>query len=195
MNSGATKDYYFPATYFLDKNTTTCFFLEELKNPYHNLVLQGDFLGLLLSRGSNQSQVGNDLLGVFSLSSTRFSSNQHGLILKVSQHVAVGSLRDSPQVGRNFIPSLANVQLDNTCSVNGEALVWVDNNAEKTRVGVDELGLKADFQVVEDRGIIEEGQVGHVLTFLKLGWIDLTHLSRWEDFFLDIEEDINFYFC
>ena len=134
MNSGATKDYYFPATYFLDKNTTTCFFLEELKNPYHNLVLQGDFLGLLLSRGSNQSQVGNDLLGVFSLSSTRFSSNQHGLILKVSQHVAVGSLRDSPQVRWYFIPSLAYVQLDHRLGVDWEALVWIHNHTEEARV-------------------------------------------------------------
>ena len=98
-------------------------------------------------------------------------------------------------MGRNFIPPLANIQLDHRLGIDGKALVGVDNHTEEARVGVDKFGLEADLQVVEDRGIIEEGQVGHVLTFLKLGWIDLTHLSRWEDFFLDIEEDINFYFC
>jgi hypothetical protein len=37
---------------------------------------------------------------------------------------------------------------------------------------------------MEDRCIIEEGQICHVLTFFKLGWIDLTNLIRFEDFFL-----------
>jgi hypothetical protein len=38
---------------------------------------------------------------------------------------------------------------------------------------------------VEDRSVIEEGQVGHVLTFLKLGRIDLPNLFRRKDFFLE----------
>jgi len=50
--------------------------------------------------------------------------------------------------------------------------------------GIDELGLVANLQVVEDRGIIEKGQVGHVLTLLELGRVDLTNLGRGEDFFL-----------
>ena len=51
--------------------------------------------------------------------------------------------------------------------------------------GVDELGLEAHFQVMEDRGIIEESQVSHVFAFLKLGRVNLANLSRWEDFFLE----------
>jgi hypothetical protein len=87
-------------------------------------------------------------------------------------------------VGWNLIPSLANVHLDHSLGVDREPLVGVDNNTEKARVGVDELGLKTDLQVVEYRGIIEVGQVSHVLTFLKLGRVDLANLSRWEHFFL-----------
>ena len=87
-------------------------------------------------------------------------------------------------MGRNFIPSLADVHLDHRLGIDGETLVGVDDNTEEARVGVDKLGLEADLQVVEDRGVIEEGQVGHVLTLLKLGWVDLSNLSRWEDFFL-----------
>ena len=50
--------------------------------------------------------------------------------------------------------------------------------------GVDELGLVAALQVMEDRSIIEVGQIDHVITLLKLGWIDLTDFRRFEGFFL-----------
>jgi hypothetical protein len=58
------------------------------------------------------------------------------------------------------------------------------NPLNKILTGVDKLGLVADLQVMEDRSIIQEGQVGHVLTFLKLGRVDLTNLSRRKNFFL-----------
>jgi len=106
------------------------------------------------------------------------------LIFGVDQHAAVGSFRDGPQVRRDFISPLANIELDNRLGVDGETLVGIHNNTEETRVGVDKLCLKADFQVVEDRGIIEISQVSHVLTLLKLGRVDLSNLGRWEDFFL-----------
>jgi hypothetical protein len=35
---------------------------------------------------------------------------------------------------RDFISPLANIQLDNRCSVNGEALVWINHNTEEARV-------------------------------------------------------------
>ncbi len=38
----------------------------------------------------------------------------------VEQHVAVGSLRDGPQMGRDLIPPLAKVHLDHSGGVNGE---------------------------------------------------------------------------
>jgi hypothetical protein len=85
---------------------------------------------------------------------------------------------------RDLISPLAQVNLHNALGVNWEALVWVDDNAEETRIGVDEPGLEADLQVVEDRGIIEISQVGHVLTFLELGRVDLANLFGLENFFL-----------
>ena len=41
---------------------------------------------------------------------------------------------------------------------------------------MDKLGLVASLQVPEDRGIIKEGKVDHVLHFLKLGGVDLADL-------------------
>ena len=150
----------------------------------HNLVLQGDLLLTLLSRGCNHGQVRDNLFGVLSLSSTRLTSDEHGLILSVEQHVTVGSLRDGPQMRWDFIPPLAQVQLDHSWGVDGEPLVRVDDNAEEARVGVDKLGLVPGFQVVEDGGVIEEGQVGHVVTLLKLGRVDGPTLLRLERLFL-----------
>ena len=51
-------------------------------------------------------------------------------------------------------------------------LVRVDNHNEKPRIGVDHLGLVAGLQVPEDRGIVEVGQVDHVLALLKLRRVD-----------------------
>ena len=49
----------------------------------HDLVLKGDLLLGLLATGASgdHGQVGDDLLGVLSLSSTRLSGNQDRLIL------------------------------------------------------------------------------------------------------------------
>ncbi len=65
--------------------------------------------------------------------------------------------------------------------------VGVHHHTEEARVGVDELSLVTDLQVVEDGGVIEEGQVGHVLALLELRWVDLPNLSRLEHFFLKRE--------
>ena len=48
---------------------------------------------------------------------------------------------------------------------------------EETGVGVDHLRLVSGLQVPEDGGIVEEGQVHHVLALLKLGWVNSTHFS------------------
>ena len=42
---------------------------------------------------------------------------------------------------------------------------------------MDHLGLVASLQVPEDGGVIEEGQVDHVLALLELGRVDLAHLG------------------
>ena len=41
---------------------------------------------------------------------------------------------------------------------------------------MDHLGLVASLQVPEDGGVVEEGQVDHVLALLKLGRVDSPHL-------------------
>ena len=79
---------------------------------------------------------------------------------------------------------LANVPFYHKLGVDRVPLVGVDNNAEQARVSVDKLGLVADLQVMEDRGVIEKSLVSHVLTLLKLWRVDLANLSRWENFFL-----------
>jgi hypothetical protein len=49
---------------------------------------------------------------------------------------------------------------------------------------MDQLGLVTTFQVMEDRCVIEIGQIDHVIALLKLGRVHLTHSSRWISFFL-----------
>jgi hypothetical protein len=88
-------------------------------------------------------------------------------------------------VRRHFILPLAKVQLDNSSGVNGVSFVRIYHNTEETRVGVDEFGNKTDFQVPEDRGIIQESQVSHVFTLLKLGRVDLSNLRGLENLFLE----------
>ena len=45
---------------------------------------------------------------------------------------------------------------------------------------MDHLGLVASLQVPEDGGVVEEGQVDHVLALLELGRVDATDLSSLE---------------
>ena len=52
---------------------------------------------------------------------------------------------------------------------------------EKFKYYIDELGLVSRPEVVKDRGLVEVGQVGHVLTLLKLGRVDLLDLVPLED--------------
>jgi hypothetical protein len=86
----------------------------------------------------------------------------------------------------DFILPLTKVHLDDSSGVNGVPLVGVYHNTEETRVGVDELGDKAYFQVPEDRSVIQESQVSHVFTLLKLGRVDLANIRRLKSLFLEI---------
>ena len=62
-------------------------------------------------------------------------------------------------------------------TVNGSLhLVRVDGDTEEAGVGVDQLVDIADLQIPEDGGVIEVGQVGHVLTAVELRGVDLAHL-------------------
>merc|ERR1719270_1242960 len=80
-------------------------------------------------------------------------------------------------MGWDLITPLAKVDLAHSVGVQRITLVGVDNNNEETRVCMDHLGLVTGLQIPEDRSIIEEGQVDHVLDLLKLGRIDLADLS------------------
>jgi len=84
----------------------------------------------------------------------------------------------------HFILPLAKVHLDDSSSVDGVPFVRIHHNTEETRVGVNELVDETDFQVPEDRGVIQESQVSHVFALLKLGRIDLANLRRLEGLFL-----------
>lgn len=59
------------------------------------------------------------------------------------QHVHVGTVGDAENMGWDFITTLANVHLDDTVGVDGEAFVRVDGHAEETGVGL--LLLLIDF--------------------------------------------------
>lgn len=50
----------------------------------------------------------------------------------------------------------------------------MDGDDRKTYI--DKLGIVALLKIVEHRGIVEIGEVGHVLTLFILGWIDLLQL-------------------
>ena len=55
-------------------------------------------------------------------------------------------------------------------------LVGVDGDTEEAGVGVDQLVDISDLQIPENRGVIEIGQIGHILAAVELGGVDLTHL-------------------
>ncbi len=63
-------------------------------------------------------------------------------------------------------------------------LVRVDGNTEEARVGVDELVDVADPQVPEHGGVVQVGQVRHVVTAVELGRIDLAYLVLLEHLLL-----------
>ena len=59
--------------------------------------------------------------------------------------------------------------------VDGEPLVRVDGDTEETGVGVDQPLYVSLVQVEQDGGVIEVGQVGHVLAAVVLGRVHLGH--------------------
>ena len=87
----------------------------------------------------------------------------------------VGPLGNGEDVGRDFIPPLATVDTDSSHGVDGEPLVGVDSDTEEAGVGVDQPLHVAHLQVEQDGGVIEVGQVGHVLAAVVLGRVDLGH--------------------
>ena len=61
----------------------------------------------------------------------------HGNEKKLTlQHVLVGIVRDGEQMGRHFNLPLSSVFLNDGVLINRQATVWVDSDAEKSRVGL-----------------------------------------------------------
>ena len=78
-------------------------------------------------------------------------------------------------LGRDFIPPLASVHVDGPHRVDWETLVRIDGDTEEAGVGVDQPLDVPLVQVEEDGGVVEVGQVGHVLAAVVLGRVDLGH--------------------
>ena len=76
-------------------------------------------------------------------------------------------------LGRDFIPPLASVHVDGPHGVDWETLVGIDGDTEEAGVGVDQPLDVPLVQVEEDGGVVEVGQVGHVLAAVVLGRVDL----------------------
>merc|ERR1719471_957658 len=144
--------------------------------------LKDRFSFLLLSRGTNGSKVGNNLLGVLSFASTRLTSNENGLILAIVHHTLVGAFSNTKDMRGAFSPPQTNVHLHGTLGVDGETNVGVDGNTEETRVGVDKLVLVPNHRVPQDTGISKVSQTSHVIRAIKLGGIDLLNLVLLKDF-------------
>jgi len=120
---------------------------------------------------SNVGDVLNDLLCVFGLTSTRFSGDEHGLILTIANHHSVGSISNSEDVRGNFVPPLATVEINHVRSIDGDLLVRVDSHTEKSGVGIDEVFLVTFVEIVEDSWFIQVGQVSAVVNTIKLGGV------------------------
>lgn len=64
------------------------------------------------------------------------------LIKLTGQHVHVSTVGNAENMRRHFITAFTNVHRDDTFGVDGETLVRVDGDAEKTRVGLFIVNLK-----------------------------------------------------
>lgn len=59
---------------------------------------------------------------------------------------------------------------------------------------VNQIGIISCFEIMQNRGLVQISQVAHVLTFLKLGWINLLNLILFEEslIFAAIQLDCHF---
>ena len=63
---------------------------------------------------------------------------------------------------------------------------------EVTRVSVDQLIDVSDHRVVKDAAVPKVGEVGHILSAIKLGRVDLADLVFFEGLHLTIDQDRDF---
>ena len=119
-------------------------------------------------RGADEGKVGDDLLGVLSLSGTRLTSDENRLVDARVVHSLVSSFCNSKDVRPALRSPLSHVDLHGAEGVDGVPLVGVDGDTEEARVGVDQLILVPNDGVPENAGITKEGEIGHVLRAIKL---------------------------
>ena len=101
-------------------------------------------------------------------------SGQYFLSLILTEtHGPVGTLSDGEDMRGDLVPPLATVETHRPHGVDGEPLVGVHGDTEETGVGVDEPLNVPLLQIEEDRGVIEIGEVRHVLTAVVLGRVHL----------------------
>lgn len=109
---------------------------ESFKNwiGLQNFLLQGSHLTNDFAFCRDRSQILNDLLGVFRLSSSRLSCNQNGLVLSILQHVVVRCIRNGKNMWGHFVSSLILVHLNHLIGVDGQSMVWINCDQKKSRV-------------------------------------------------------------
>lgn len=120
--------------------------------------------------------------------------DQHRLVLTIAQHVGVRVVGNRVQVRWGLSTLLASVEVYHLHGVDGQALVRVDGHAKETRVGlqfktrylnkrldfkyrqrsyVDQPRLVTFSQVVQDAGVVQIGQVSHIVALLVLRRVHL----------------------
>mmetsp|Transcript_21248 Transcript_21248/g.82449 ORF Transcript_21248/g.82449 Transcript_21248/m.82449 type:complete len:356 (-) Transcript_21248:194-1261(-) len=104
-------------------------------------------VGRTLGTGREELQ---DQLGGLSLSSSRLSTDQHGLVQLVLDHSIVGGLGDGEDMGRDLAEAGALVRAHMLARVDGQALIGVDGHENSARVGVDEVLNVAVLEVLQN---------------------------------------------
>jgi len=105
----------------------------------------------------------------------------------------VGTFGNGKDVRRALRPTFAYIDLHSAKGVDGKPLIGVDSNAEKARVGVNQLVDIPDHRVPQNTGITKIGEVGHVIRAVKLGRVDLADLVLLE--YLNLSPNFDGYFA
>merc|ERR1711899_653511 len=99
-----------------------------------NLILKTRLTFLLFASSTNTSKIGDNLLGVLSLASTRLTSDENRWILASIHHTLVGALSNTKDMGWTLSPPHTHVDFHGTLSIDWESFVGVDSNTEEARI-------------------------------------------------------------
>ena len=80
----------------------------------------------------------------------------------------------------HFVLLLASVEVNHLHCVQWQSLEWIDGDAKQTRVGVDVPVDVPLSQVVVDCGVVQEGQISHIITHFILWRVHLQQLVSFE---------------